>query len=262
LWVYSGRRGVHCWVADSRARKLSQEARSAIVQYMSVITGGENKSRKVELGLILHPFLKRAYHEILLPHFEDHLLEEQDLLRNQETQKKILEAIPDETTRINIAKHWNDHPDEDPKQLWADLKATVESEMKKNKKTWNINPIYDIVFTHTYPRLDVNVSHGLNHLLKAPFCVHPSTGRICVPIDPNNATEFNPFKVPTVQQLIHEIDSYPKDDSNPKKLKDYKKTSLKSHVDYFKSKFLRPMQESIKNEQRLQELKDNVSMDF
>lgn len=37
LWVYSGRRGIHAWVCDERARKLSEDARKAIVNYMEVI---------------------------------------------------------------------------------------------------------------------------------------------------------------------------------------------------------------------------------
>ena len=36
FWVYSGRRGVHCWVSDKRARKMTSEARKAIVGFLEV----------------------------------------------------------------------------------------------------------------------------------------------------------------------------------------------------------------------------------
>lgn len=35
----------------------------------------------------------------------------------------------------------------------------------------------DIILACAYPRLDVEVSKKMNHLLKAPFCVHPKTGK-------------------------------------------------------------------------------------
>lgn len=64
----------------------------------------------------------------------------------------------------------------------------------------------DIVLQYTYPRLDAEVSKHRNHLLKAPFCVHPKTGRVCVPVDPNRIDDFKPERVPTVSQLLRELD--------------------------------------------------------
>ena len=82
-------------------------------------------------------------------------------------------------------------------------------------------------------RLDIAVSKGMNHLLKAPFCIHPKTGRVCVPFNSNKADKFNPEDVPTVLQLVQEIDEFTKGNEDLKDVKAYKKTSMRESVSIF-----------------------------
>ncbi|KAI5149534.1 DNA primase small subunit [Enteropsectra breve] len=58
-------------------------------------------------------------------------------------------------------------------------------------------------------RIDKQVTTSLNHLIKAPFSVHPETGNIAIPLDPENITELE--DIPTVLQVT----------DNPKMLEPY-----------------------------------------
>ncbi|RKP36556.1 DNA primase, p49 subunit [Dimargaris cristalligena] len=95
MWVYSGRRGVHCWVSDEQARQLGNDGRRAIVGYLEVIRGGSNQERKVNLPAQLHPHLIRSY-GIVRQHFADLVLNQQEVLREPEQWQRILRIIPDE----------------------------------------------------------------------------------------------------------------------------------------------------------------------
>jgi DNA primase small subunit len=235
LWVYSGRRGVHCWVCDETARKLSSSARGVIAEYLSVIKGGENQVRKVQLHAPLHPSLKRA-EGIISPVFKGLALKNQDILGTTEQIEKVLSLVPDTVVRDQLRELWSQTSNNTSVQMWSDLQAKLETESGAQKK-WTLGLCAtEIKFQYTYPRLDVNVSKGINHLLKSPFCVHPKTGRVCVPIDISKLETFDPFAVPTISQLCQELDQV--ESGRPA---DWRKTSLKSSVGVFEN-FLRPLE--------------------
>ncbi len=63
-----------------------------------------------------------------------------------------------------------------------------------------------------------------------------SLGRVCIPIDPSKADQFDPSTVPTLSQLVEEIDAFGKsDDAAEAKIvsKEYKKTSLREPMKVF-----------------------------
>ncbi|XP_024149068.1 DNA primase small subunit [Oryzias melastigma] len=256
LWVYSGRRGVHCWVCDEAARKLSAAGRTAVAEYLSLVKGGEETMKKVVLTDPIHPFISSSL-EVVDKYFTQYALEEQDILGQKKCVDKVLALVP-EDVRNELQTSFQS--EKRPENRWKLIRKEAYNKQGTVKKGQHFEK--EIMLQYCYPRLDVNVSKGVNHLLKSPFSVHPKTGRISVPIDLKAVDSFDPFAVPTISRICEELDrprteeekseeSQDKDNKRDaaeiRKIRDYKRTSLAKYVKYFDS-FLDGMARSWKGE--------------
>ncbi|XP_951873.1 DNA primase small subunit, putative [Theileria annulata] len=218
LWVYSGRRGIHCWVCDKTARQLPTEGRISIIEYLNLISDGFAK--KVNLYAIdKHPLVLRAFH-ICYRNFK-HLLAEQNFFSHKTHMKTLLDYVPERHSNVkrsinncieNSQKRYNSV---DFFNSICDMLNLTRPEDYVGKVEAGDFPGFfmEIIIAFSYPRLDVNVTKDMGHLLKSPFCVHAKTGtftisssninnlglgRICVPLDHENLDKFNPESVPTI----------------------------------------------------------------
>eukprot|EP00798_Chlamydomonas_sp_ICE-L_P015169 gene15169-21241_t len=247
LWVYSGRRGIHCWVCDPSARKLTDEQRASVVNYFAVYKGHENEKARIVMGsATMHPSVEKAA-KLLEPYWRKRILPEQQLLEDEGMRETMLRYLPSEELQDEVRTRWDELSSASSKQeinlaRWNVLVGCVEREKASAKSKGGLVPfklqkvVNEIIFAFSYPRLDMEVSKKMNHLLKAPFCVHPKTGKVCVPLDPDFAFDFDPETVPTVQSLLKELkDQATENDENGE---EWRKTQLASSVELFESAFL------------------------
>ncbi|KFZ59654.1 DNA primase small subunit, partial [Podiceps cristatus] len=141
----------------------------------------------------------------------------------------------------------------DSVQRWELLKARME---RTRVSGCGAALDWEIMLQYCFPRLDINVSKGVGHLLKSPFSVHPKTGRISVPLDLQRLGP-SPRPHPTIfhSSLCHELDAAGDDkeqedagETEPKRrARDYKRTSLAPYVRVFEQ-FVEEMERARRGE--------------
>ena len=181
--------------------------------------------------------LKSRSLEILKDHFQHDILEHQDPWAQSEKAERLLQLLPDKQLNEALRRKWDAASARSSSSKWADIDALAKLGASKTLDGKALlEAKQDIVLEYTYPRLDVEVSKKQIHLLKSPFVIHPGTGRICVPIDNTRLTRFDPLAVPTVTDLLRQIDEFDRDifeKNRSEKIQWYEKTTIKPYIDHF-----------------------------
>ena len=215
LYAFSGRRGIHAWLCDERARKLKDDGRIAIANYIKYKVS--NVKMEVNQGLRepIHPLYERAV-EIINPYFEN-VLNEQNLL-NDEKGKNLIKGLIkayfgsnniQEEKIDNILNSKNNHVSSIKLNEIIDYLKNIQIQKANKKGNTNLVDlcIKDFKLNILYPRLDINVSTHINHLLKSPFCIHPKTGLVAVPLSHEDILNFKIDDIPRLDKLVDDFNN-------------------------------------------------------
>ena len=221
LYAFSGRRGIHAWICDERARKLKDNGRSAIANYIKYKFSNTKLDVVQGLKEPIHPLYDRSIETI--DKYFGTVLNEQQLL-NDDKGKNLLKGL----IKAYFGLDYNKMEQEIDKILNnKDNKVSllkleeIENYLRKNEKSQNQNQksalkksktitdlcISDFKLNVLYPRLDINVSTHINHLLKSPFCIHPKTGLVAVPLSPDDILNFKIEKIPRLDKLVEDYNN-------------------------------------------------------
>lgn len=199
---YSGRRGAHMWVLDEHACKLTKEGRMAVEGFCNLKCDRNGAATVDTLELARSYDLYDGCYEFFLtvglkPRSEGGL----GLLDHDDDVRLLFEmtgirhpALQDLPNQASAASAYGTH-------RWEVMMQILDTKPWLETLPWAPDAMRRAMLAFVWPRLDAKVTTGFNHMVKAPFSMHSSTRRLCVPIF-DSAYDFVPASTPTGEEVV------------------------------------------------------------
>jgi DNA primase catalytic subunit len=168
-------------------------------------------------------FLPRRAYSILKEYFESLVVSEQQYLKKDVNLEKIFQILNSVCAFLKHDKKKGELKKaydsilqmETSEERWSAIQSLFKDKDKLTKRCWGMIE-RELTIGLLYPKIDSHVSAQTNHLLKCPFNIHHSTGKLSLPI--LDIENFDVLKCPTVfdalenksmmDDYFHEFDKF------------------------------------------------------
>jgi|WetSurMetagenome_2_1015567.scaffolds.fasta_scaffold08375_3 DNA primase catalytic subunit len=214
LWVFSGSKGIHCFVNSKRALSLSAPERLVLKQVMTI-----QKTDDTKLKAFMQSIRDPAFLRQIGDFFNEKVIKKRDLFQYEAFEKfcvsvlklhynsiaslvenawKRIDACQLEEQQGQKAQRTNNSSSSSPSKSSESVSAkkwrTILSLEKTQNQSMTKNqplPSHFIAFKLLYPQIDPQPLI-MKHLIKLPFSIHSKTTNIALPIEEKSIIDCDP----------------------------------------------------------------------
>lgn len=185
LWVYSGNRGLHCWLKNNQLDKFNSFQRESIIDDISLDTDFDMFKILCSGNTLYIDLLNN----VLYPFFIKYIVGNNRLFNKLKTIILIFINVYYNSIHDKINVLWNDEKEEGNHWLIFEGISKLFTDWKfKSQKL--PQPHLFIIMRLLYVVLDKGVTKSLEHLLKLPYSIHKTTNRLSFPVTQEQILNF------------------------------------------------------------------------